>query len=220
MHLTQRRILEHARYNSLSSKTLREIGEAIGESHPQKVKHHLEQLIKNGFLERKGNGGLFVVGGDLVVNTETTLLPVPILGAGNCGPALMMAEENIEGYLKVSSKLLPSNHRVFALKAVGNSMNMARVKGTNISDGDYVLVDPEDTSAGSGDYVLSVIDGLANIKKLYIDKNQQLISLLSESTHNIPPIVLDPEEANYFLNGKIVRVIKTTEPSSAAPLPV
>ena len=38
----------------IDGMTLREIGRKVGESSPQKIKHHLNQLVKYGFLDIVG----------------------------------------------------------------------------------------------------------------------------------------------------------------------
>jgi repressor LexA len=209
IHDTQRKLLSYARENSLDGKTLRGIGEAVGETHPQNIKHHLEQLITKGFLQRDENGNINVVESDYshIPEPDTELRSIPILGRASCGPARTIASQDVEGYLRVSPRLLPTGHNVFAVIAVGNSMNKAMIKNSSIDEGDYVIVDP-DTAAESGDYVLSVIDGLANVKKFHRDEEQHQIVLYSQSTTEHAPIVIDPSEADYFLNGKVIRVIK------------
>lgn len=55
-HPIQRRILEWVNncptgYCSLSKISLREIAKIVGETSPQKIKHHLNQMVKWGFLD-------------------------------------------------------------------------------------------------------------------------------------------------------------------------
>jgi len=207
MHEIQRKILEYAKEEQISGKTLREIGFAVGESHPQKVKHHLEQLINKGFLQFDEEGNLYVVQKDNRAE-ETFLKAVPILRSASAGPATVFAEENIEGYLRISKQLLPKNNELFAVRVSGKSLNRASIKGSSVDDGDYLVIDPEDKDIKNGDYVLSVIDGLANVKKYFYDSNSNQVTLVSESSFNIPPIVIDPNVDNYLINGKVVRVVR------------
>ena len=51
MHKIQQNILKLSGEKNLGAMTLREIGEQIGEKYPQKIKHHLTQLEKKGFLK-------------------------------------------------------------------------------------------------------------------------------------------------------------------------
>ena len=152
-------------------------------------------------------GGLPASGGG--ASRTSSLLSVPILGTADCGPATMFADQNIEGYLKISKNVLglKAIGDFFAIRAFGNSMNRAKIAGRNIEQGDYVIVDPKQKSPHNGDYVLSIIDNVANIKKFFRDVKNKLIMLLSESTETYPPIYIGQSE-NYFVSGKVIYVIK------------
>jgi repressor LexA len=219
MHTIQQKLLALAEKKNLGNYTLREIGGFVGETSPQKIKHHLQQLEKRGFITinkmehsittTKQQGA--TINGIL---KNAKLLSIPILGAANAGPAMVFANSNIEGYLRVSSSLVPrqrSAHRLFALKVDGPSMNMAYVGGKRIEDGDYVIIDSEDREAANDDIVLSVIEGMANIKKYYVDKENNQILLMSESTHDFPAIHIH-ENDEFAINGKVIGVIKTPHP--------
>ena len=85
----------------------------------------------------------------------------------------------------------------------------ATINGQCIDDGDYVLVDSEVEVPNNGDYVVSSIEGLANIKKYYRDDSQQMIALKSESTRERPPIMLHPSDTeSYRIHGRVVQVVK------------
>jgi len=137
------------------------------------------------------------------------LLSIPILGAANAGPANRLAEAHVEGYLRISSTFLasPSKRKLFALKVDGPSMNRAEVDGKRIENGDYVIIDSEARNPRDGDVVLSIIDGMANIKRYHRDKTNKQVVLVSDSTHRFPPIYLH-EDDEFMINGKVVQVIK------------
>mgnify|MGYP001615933644 FL=1 len=140
---------------------------------------------------------------------NSKLISVPILGSANCGPATIYAEQNIEGYLKISGKLLSRKKNIFAIKASGYSMNKANINGERIEDGDYVIVDPKYQNFKNGDYVLSAIDGVANIKRYFNDKENKRIILLSESSASFSPIFIHYDDLDgYLINGKVIQVIK------------
>lgn len=203
MHDIQKRLLEASRRKSFKGLTLREIGDLIGLNHPQLIKHHLSQLIKKGLLDNKYRSS------NTGYSWGMNLLSIPILGSANCGEPTRLAEENLEGYLKVSSSLLPRTRsgELFALKAVGDSMNKARINNTPVDDGDYAVIDSQNRSPRNGDYVVSIIDGAANIKKYSFDEHKKLVYLLSESTKDYPPIVIRSED-EFMVNGKVIHVIK------------
>jgi len=208
MHPIQEKLLEAMALQSLNDLTLREIGELVDEGSAQKIKHHLEQLEKRGLvlIDRHRRTIRRI---DQGLDRKTGIVQVPIFGAANCGPAERVADQFIEGYLSISSRILPKIRGLFAIRAVGHSMNKANVDGEKIEDGDYVLIDGEDITPRDGDYVLSVIGGVANIKKFRKDKKRGHVILMSESTGDFPPIYLDPKDvSDYIINGKVVRVIK------------
>jgi len=214
MHDIQKELLRVAQEKNLGQYTLREIGSFIGEPSPQKVKHHLMELQKKGLVKiDKVKGLIKKTTQDWEKSLKGTgkLLTIPILGAVNAGPATIFAETNIEGFLKVSSTLLApavrNEHRLFALKVVGPSMNRAKIDGRRIEDGDYVIVDIDDKNVKNGDIVLSIVDGMANIKRFHLDKLNRQVVLMSESTKEFPPIFIH-EDDNFMVNGKVVQVIK------------
>lgn len=207
MHKIQKAILNLASKKDLGRMTLREIGEHIGEDHPQKVKHHLEQLKLKGFLTAESKPATHSTGGRGL--HKSGLLAIPILGSANCGEAKLFAEEFFEGFLQVSPRMVPKKTALFAVKAVGFSMNRANVFGKTIEDGDFVIVDRTVQKPKNGDYVLSVIGGLANIKKFIVDRKNKQLALLSESSQDLPPIYIHPKDiSDYVINGKVIQVIK------------
>jgi repressor LexA len=206
MHPIQEKLLKIIDQKTLSDLTLRDIGELIKEPLPQKVKHHLEQLEKKGFIkyDRKNRS-------ISRVKTNSKLLSlfisVPVIGAANCGPATIFANENIEGYLKISKNILSKCKNVFAIKAQGLSMNKSNINGMSIEDGDYLIIDSDYRTPRNGDVVLSVIDDMANIKKYVFDEENNQIVLVSQSTKDIPPIYIH-EDDSFMINGKVIQVIK------------
>lgn len=211
IHAIQTKLLQNATRINFRTMTLREIAQIVGETHPQKISHHLNQLEKKGFIKVNKKTGVITVIKRKEDDIKSFLISIPVLGSANCGPALMFAEENFEGYIQVSKRLVQNIKNYFAIRAIGKSMNKARINGhINIEEGDYVIIDADNKNPRNGDYVLSVIDGVANIKKLFWDQKNNQIALLSESTEKIPPIYIHPED-KYMVNGVVRIVIKTPE---------
>lgn len=215
MHHIQKKLLELAKTNNLAECTLRRTAELIGDPDmsPGQVQHHLLQLEKRNllFINRKNKTQRL----ESPVEDDRFVL-VPIVGSASCGPALNYAEEYYEGFLRISKQLLGKQttqlkNRYMAVKADGESMNNARIGKSKqpINNGDFVLVDVTQNYAEDGDYVLSIIGGMANIKRL--KKHEEYISLESESLtpERFPPIIVDQSE-NYMINGKVVAVYKNT----------
>lgn len=205
MHTIQEKLLKFITEHNTTRMTLREIGEHIGEKFPQKIKHHLDQLEKKGFIKRDPIKK--EIQRVTYTTKNTSLLSIPIIGAANCGPATIFANENIEGYLKISSSILKKCKNIFAIRAQGLSMNKTFIDGKNIEDGDYLLIDSDYRNPKSGDVVLSIIDDMANIKKYVWDQINNQVVLVSESTKSIPPIYIH-EDDSFMVNGKVIQVIK------------
>lgn len=207
MHPIQQSILVLLKDQGSTPLKYREIGRKIGQKYPQTVKHHIEALLKKNLIQNQ-NGFLKLTE---TQKNSSGFISIPFYGVANCGPATCFAEDKIQGFIKISTNILPQKNLndLYLIRASGNSMNEAEVgpKGKNIEDGDFVIVDAKNNIPKDGDYILSVIDECANIKRFH--KNENQISLLADSSDNYYPIILD-EADNFHVMGKIVDVIKST----------
>lgn len=91
-------------------------------------------------------------------------------------------------------------------------MNRAKLnKQQTIDNGDYVIADgTQPYTPVTGDYVVSVIEGMANIKKFVLDGLNRQIVLMSESTGDYPPIVIHEDDpVDYLASAKILHVVKS-----------
>ena len=194
-------------YN-LGTLPLRDIAKIVNEDHPQTIKHHLEALEKKGLIEwDRSNKVIKRCASGTSVNADFAVIPV--LGAANCGVAMLYADERIVEHIKVSFSLLRNRRNAFAVRAVGSSMNKANINGKSIDEGDLVIIDPDDNCIQSNDYVLSIIDEMANIKRIVIDQEHEQITLVSESTQHYPKIYISACEISRFVvSGKVIQVIK------------
>ncbi len=210
MHAKQQTLLSLIREGSVDgTMSYRAIAKLMGEpNRPGTVKYHLEQLaaaglirinLKEGILELESKG--------YATTSPSSLYSIPVVGAANCGPQSIFAEENVEQYLKVSTKILPRNKsNLYILIANGDSMNQAGLKfGGSIEDGDFVLVDSSKDDAKNGEVVVAVIDGMATIKEFYREPNR--IVLKARSTKSYLPIYIH-EGDDFEISGKVVGVIK------------
>lgn len=209
MHQIQEKLLELMESNDLGKMSYRQIGILLNAKSAQTIKHHLQQLEKKGFIVMNKDEGI-VKKIKIGETNGSNLLSLPILGTANCGTATQFADEKINGYVKISKKLLPKKENLFAIEAIGHSMNKANIEGKTLEDGDFAIIDKDYSDFKSGkDYVLSIIDGMANIKKYYEDRKNNQIILVSESTKNYPNIHIHFDEAiDYIANGKVIAVIK------------
>lgn len=178
--------------------------------------HYVKKLQKEGYIKKDDNRPRAISvypGGEikspLLIKMGLDAIKIPVIGSANCGPATIFAEENIEGYLKISRNQLKNRDGVFALRASGNSLNKANINGENIENGDFVLIDSQNRTPYNGEYVLSIIDGAANLKKYVEDKKNHQIKLISESSENFKPIFIQASD-DFAINGKILKVIKNS----------
>ena len=217
MHLIQQSLLEYSKDHNLAQMTFREIAKGIGlpNESPQKIKHHLLQLQKKGFVKVDRVKGVMektaMEPGWAKGMFEKTarVFSIPIIGTASCGPATIFAKENFTGFLRVSGKLIhqSSPTDLFAIEADGHSMNQAEVKGKKIEDGDYVIVRKDESIPDNNEIVLVIVDNNAVIKKFIDDKKNGQVILKSDSSYNYEPIYLHPED-EFFVNGKVIGVIK------------
>ena len=211
MNEKQQKILDFVMENDISKFSYREIAKRLNLSSPQIVIHHLNQLRKKGLIYQDKEKNVRVA--KLKSSSVDNFFRIPIVGAANCGPAMELAQESITGFLTISQRILnKSNGKdLIAVKAVGNSLNKAKIFGDNVNDGDYLIVDCSKRQPENGEYVLSVMDSVANFKKFFKDDDSKEIRLVSESTLNIPPITLhedDLETSGYLVNGVVIKVVK------------
>jgi len=169
---------------------------------------YLKTLAEKGYIKRNKNKDITIID-----KNEQDFLNIPILGTANAGSPTFFAEENVEGTLKVSKRLIHDD-KIFAIKVSGTSMNKSWVNGKNVANGDYILIDPDYNDYHDNDKVLVVIDGMATIKTFKKIDNKT-IGLFPESTDKThQPIYLSPED-NFIINGRVVDVFKSFVPSFA-----
>lgn len=219
MHLIQEKLLELSKKENLAKLSLREMARCIDmpNESPQKIKHHILQLQKKGFLKIDRIKGIMDRTSGLpdwstgLVKKMNSLFSIPIVGTANCGPATIFAEQNFQGFLRTSSKLIGRSkpNGLFAIKADGFSMNRAEINGKKIEDGDFVIVDKEDISASTGDVILAIVDNKATIKRFVDDRKNGQIVLKADSFYDYEPIYLHPDD-EFFINGKVIGVIKNS----------
>ncbi len=169
--------------------SMRELMSSLGYQSPRSASLIVDKLIKKGVLRRKEGGGLQFIKNLEDDTSRAQTVDVPLIGMVACGTP-MLAEENIQGMISVSTKLARPPHRYFLLKAKGDSMDLPRPgrgqKG--IDDGDLVLV-RQQTTAKDGDTVVALIDDEATIKEFRIGGETFVLKPRSKNKQH-QPIVL------------------------------
>lgn len=174
--------------------SVRDICEAVHLKSTSSVHSHLETLEKNGYIRRDPTKPRAIEILDESFNfTRREMVNVPIVGRVAAGEPLL-AEQNIEEYFPIPMEFMP-NKQTFLLKVCGESMINA-----GILNGDYVLVQEENT-AHNGDMVVALIDDGATVKTFY--KEEGVIRLQPENDFMDPIIVSD-----CMILGKVIGVFR------------
>ncbi len=168
--------------------TIEELRRTLKVGSTRTVLRYLQALEDEGLIERwAGARGLRLLRGN---NKGLETVAIPLVGEAPAGP-LMVAEENIEGWVRLpKSELKPSSAKFFLLRVRGTSMNKAVLNGERIESGDLVIVQQQQV-ADKGDIIVALIDGQATIKRL--DRGPGYFILKPESTEreNQPIVVRD-----------------------------
>lgn len=163
------------------SPCLREINGVTGGKSPRSASLVVERLIKAGLVRKSGRKlklAYFAMPSQMSVST----IRVPLVGSVACGTPIL-AEQNIETHIPVSTELAKDGSNYFLLRARGDSMDTA-----GINDQDILLVRQQD-SASNGDSVVALIDDEATVK--VFEKSAGLVILRPRSKNrDHKPIVL------------------------------
>jgi repressor LexA len=181
--------------------TVEELRRAVKVGSARTVLRYLRALEDEGAIRRwAGARGIQVL---KVPQEGQATIPVPLVGEAPAGP-LMIAEQNIEGWVRLSKgSIKPASAKFFLLRVRGDSMNRATVAGSRVESGDLVLVKQQST-AEPGDIVVALIDGEATIKRFA--KGPGYFVLKPESTNSQHhPIVLQEE---FNIQGVVAQVLK------------
>jgi len=175
--------------------TLRQVGEVIGSQAPRSAVLVIDRLINKGLLVRDDDGLKLT---DMPMERERSIetIPIPLVGVVTCGEP-MLAEQNIEAHIHVSTGLAKPGHRYFMLRATGKSMNLA-----GINDGDILLVRQQST-ADNGATVVALVDEEATVKTF--EKKGNVVILRPQSTESkYKPIIVTE---NCMIQGQVIAVL-------------
>jgi len=168
-----------------NSPSIRDIQKDLGYGSPRSAAQIVEKLIKAGCVERRSDGRLRLLRDLEETNSYARTVLVPLVGTAACGMPLL-ADENIEAMIPVSTGLAKPGHRYFLLRAKGDSMDQA-----GIADGNLVLVRQQPT-ADSGKVVVALIDDEATIKEFHRSESAVVLKPRSSSSRH-RPIILTKE---------------------------
>ena len=174
----------------------RDLMRALGYRSPRSSTLIIDRLINKGFLRRKHGGNLQFVKGLENDAAHTKTIDVPLVGTVACGIPLI-ADENVEAMIPVSTSLAKPPAKYFLLRAEGDSMNLKGIK-----NGDIVLVRQQPT-AQTGDSVVALIDDEATIKEFYPSPHIIVLKPKSSNKH-YRPIILSKD---FLIQGVVVTAI-------------
>lgn len=164
--------------------TLKEINEVTGRSSPRSAVLVLERLEKAQLVKRAGRK-IRLISPSLSDNASISTINIPLVGCIAAGSP-MLAEENVEAVIPVSTALARPGSKYFLLRVVGDSMNQA-----GINNGDILLVRQQDT-ADNGQRVVALINDEATVK-IFERKNGMVILRPKSSNPDHKPIILTEE---------------------------
>ena len=173
---------------------VREICEAVNLKSTSSVHSHLETLEKNGYIRRDPTKPRAIEIIDDSFNlTRREMANVPMIGRVAAGEPLL-AQENIENYFPIPVEFMPNND-AFLLTVKGESMVNA-----GIFDGDYVLVEKQNT-AENGDMVVALVGDGATVKTFYREEG---VFRLQPENDFMDPIIVEQVE----ILGKVIGVFR------------
>lgn len=175
------------------SPSLREINEVTGGKSPRSASLVLDRLAEAGLVKKIGRQLILTAAPS---SASVSTVDVPLVGAVTCGTPVL-AEENIQDYIPVSTALAKKGSTYFLLRAVGDSMNKA-----GINSGDLLLVQQQ-TTAEDGERVVALINDEATVKMF--ERANGIVVLRPKSTNTVhKPIVLTD---NCTIQGVVAAVL-------------
>jgi len=189
-------ISQYIQKNS-TSPTLQEIADAMGLSSLATVHEHLQTLAKKGVIKRFEGlvRGIEIL--DDKINTSLQGIELQVVGYIAAGRPIDAIENPIDT-ITVSSDLVSSVKRCYVLQVRGASMIQE-----GIFDGDYVVVQQQDT-AKDGDIVVALLQGaFATLKTFYKEKDR---IRLQPANDEMDPIYVHPKDIE--IQGKVTGVIR------------
>lgn len=180
-----------------SPPSVRDIMAFLGYKSPHSAMIFLDKLMEQGIVERdRETGKLTILRDPEHTRHHAMTVDIPLVGNVPCG-APLLAEENIETFVPVSTRLAKPPHKYFLLRAVGDSMNE---KG--IEDGNLILVQQQ-SDANSGQSVVALINDEATVKELHRADNAIILKPRSTNPEH-QPIVLTED---FQIQGVVVTAI-------------
>jgi repressor LexA len=171
--------------------SVREIAEAVGLASTSAVHHHLTKLEKDGRLQKEATRSRALT---LPGSHAARVVNAPIVGEIAAGQPIEAYEDRTET-MALPAELAPK-HDTFVLRVRGKSMIE-----DHIDNGDYVVIQPQDT-ARDGEIVVAILDdNTATLKRFY--KERDRIRLQPANSEMEPIYARDVK-----IQGRVIGVIR------------
>jgi repressor LexA len=171
--------------------SVREIAEAVGLASTSAVHHHLTKLEKEGRLQKEATRSRALT---LPGSHGAKVVAAPIIGEIAAGQPIEAYEDRTET-MSLPAELAP-RHDTFVLRVRGKSMIE-----DHIDNGDYVVIQPQDT-ARDGEIVVAILDdNTATLKRFY--KERDRVRLQPANSEMEPIYARDVK-----IQGKVIGVIR------------
>jgi repressor LexA len=172
-----------------------EIAEAFGYSSLATVHEHLSNLERKGYIRKSYNESRSI---ELVGHeTAAPVVELPLLGAVAAGLPIEAIEDTET--LAVPPDMVSRRRDNYVLRVEGSSMIEEQIR-----DGDYIVVQAQD-SAEDGQMVVALVSGeSATVKKLYREPGGRI--RLQPANPTMDPIFVPADELR--IQGVVVGVIR------------
>jgi repressor LexA len=181
-----------------TSPTLQEIATAMGLSSLATVHEHINALVKKGVLKKYDGAvrGLEIISEKF--ESALSGIELPLVGYIAAGKPIDALDDNYET-VTVSPDMVSSVKKCFVLQVKGDSMIEE-----GIFNGDYVVIQKQDT-ADNGDIIVALLDnGFATLKTYYRESGGKI--RLQPANPKMDPIYTT--EDNLIIQGKVTGVIR------------
>jgi repressor LexA len=188
--------------------SVREIATAVGLASTSAVHHHLSALERDGYLERGATQSRALrltpaaalrsgLGGELVPQVAEDAFRLPVIGE-------IAAGGPIEAYQDASETLsvpdvLAARGDAYVLRVRGDSMVDA-----HITDGDFVIIRPQETARNGDIVVAQVEENAVTLKRFYKEKGRIRLQPANDA---YPPQFYD----DVRIQGKLIGVIRRVD---------
>jgi len=187
--------------------SVREIAQAVDLASTSAVHHHLQALEREGFLERGAStsralrltptAALRTGLGGIAGQLQPTVRALPVIGEIAAGGPIEAYQETAESL--AVPEAVTANGDAYVLRVRGDSMIDA-----HITDGDYVVIRPQQTAHDGDIVVAQVEDNAVTLKRFFKEKDR--VRLQPANEQYAPQFYDDVR-----IQGKLIGVIRRVD---------